>query len=195
MVEMLWEIVLLVLAAAVLARSSIYAIEKLTHIAMQTKASEYLVGFIIMAVATSLPELTVGIAKGGVIVGAVLASHLRNDFFPIKLTRHVMDAVVQEEPAFVIKPYAYCKGKRVLLVDDFAHSGQTLKIAERAIAFFNPESVRTCAFYRDESGFAPDFCALTVTGRILLPWETGLIPLPEEGGAGSGDGESEKPKA
>ncbi|MEX1061616.1 MAG: sodium:calcium antiporter, partial [Patescibacteria group bacterium] len=58
---MLWEIVLLVFAAVVLARSSIYAIQKLTHIATQIKASEYLVGFIIMAVATSLPELTVGI--------------------------------------------------------------------------------------------------------------------------------------
>jgi len=61
MTKMLWEIILLVLAAVVLARSSIYAIEKLTHIAMQLRASEYLVGFIIMAVATSLPELTVGI--------------------------------------------------------------------------------------------------------------------------------------
>ena len=84
MTEMIWEIVTLVLAAAVLARSSIYAIEKLTHIAIKLRVSEYLVGFIIMAVATSLPELTVGVvdavrtANPTLSLGNVLGANILN---------------------------------------------------------------------------------------------------------------------
>jgi hypothetical protein len=127
------------------------------------------------------PDVVVGIAMGGVIVGAVIAARLKVDFFPIKLSRRVMAEVVQEEPVFHIKPYAYCEGKRVLLADDFAHSGQTLRIAGRAIGMFNPIDVKTAALYRDEAGYKPDFCAVSSDARLLLPWDYSGGAAPEGG--------------
>ncbi|NIT04189.1 hypothetical protein GTO10_04685 [Candidatus Saccharibacteria bacterium] len=57
---MLLNFAILIASAAVLARASVFLIEKLTVIAVKLKVSEYLVGFILMAIATSLPELVVG---------------------------------------------------------------------------------------------------------------------------------------
>lgn len=61
---MLPYLLILIISAVVLARSSIFLIQKLTTIAIKLRVSEYLVGFVIMAVATSLPELTIGIISG-----------------------------------------------------------------------------------------------------------------------------------
>src|SRR3970040_783361 len=58
---MLTYLLVLIAAALVLARSSVFLIDKLTAIAVKLRVSEYLVGFVIMAVATSIPELIVGI--------------------------------------------------------------------------------------------------------------------------------------
>uniref|UniRef100_A0A832E1Z7 Calcium/sodium antiporter n=1 Tax=candidate division WWE3 bacterium TaxID=2053526 RepID=A0A832E1Z7_UNCKA len=58
---MLVNLLILVAAALVLARSSVFLIEKLTVIAVKLRVSEYLVGFVIMAVATSIPEFIVGV--------------------------------------------------------------------------------------------------------------------------------------
>lgn len=83
MAKMLWNVIVLVAAAIVLARSSVYLIEKLTHIALKLRVSEYIVGFIIMAVATSLPELTVGIIDAGqgnatLSLGNILGANILN---------------------------------------------------------------------------------------------------------------------
>jgi len=122
------------------------------------------------------PELVVGIARGGVIVGAVIASALEVDFFPIKVSRRVMMEVVSEEPLLVIKPYRYAAGKRVLLVDDISRTGETMRIARRALERFNPTEVKTAA-YADYpgDGYVPDFCKITVEGTLAFPWDYHLL--------------------
>jgi len=117
------------------------------------------------------PELVVGIAKGGVIFGATVASVLRVDFFPIKLSRRILAEVVQQEPMFHIKPYAYAKDKTVLLVDDVSESGETIMIAKRAIEKFDPVDVKTATLARRSGGYKPDFCAIESDSFIVFPWE------------------------
>jgi hypothetical protein len=117
------------------------------------------------------PELVVGIAKGGVIFGATIASVLRVDFFPIKLSRRIMAEVVQQEPMFHIKPYSYAKEKTVLLVDDVSETGETIMIAKRAIERFDPLAVKTATLARRSGGYKPDFCAIESDGFIVFPWE------------------------
>ena len=64
------------------------------------------------------PEVVVGIAHGGVIAGATIASILKLDFFPIKFTRKVSERVVRKKPKLVVPPTAELSGKKILLVDD-----------------------------------------------------------------------------
>jgi cation:H+ antiporter len=80
---MLAHLLLLIAAALVLARSSVFLIDKLTIIAVKLRVSEYLVGFVIMAVATSIPELIVGILAAlendpNLSLGNVIGSNIAN---------------------------------------------------------------------------------------------------------------------
>ncbi len=121
------------------------------------------------------PDLVVGIARGGVIVGAVIASALEVDFFPIKITRRMMMEVVSEEPVLVIKPYSYAAGKRVLLVDDISRTGATMNIARRALEKFEPVEIKTaCYADRKGDGYEPDFYKVSVETDLVFPWDYGL---------------------
>src|SRR3989304_2424006 len=80
---MLTYLLVLIAAALVLARSSVFLIDKLTAIAVKLRISEYLVGFVIMAVATSIPELIVGIIAAlendpNLSLGNVIGSNIAN---------------------------------------------------------------------------------------------------------------------
>jgi len=59
---MLLNFVVFIIAAAVLVKSSVFLIDTITRIALKLRVSEYLVGFVIMAFAASIPDLSVGIA-------------------------------------------------------------------------------------------------------------------------------------
>ena len=122
------------------------------------------------------PDLVVGIARGGVIVGAVIASAMEVDFFPIKVTRRMMAEVVNEEPTLVIKPYTYAQGKKVLLVDDISRTGETMRIARRALEVFHPTIIKT-ACYADYSGdgYKPDFFKISVDTQLAFPWDYHLL--------------------
>jgi cation:H+ antiporter len=58
---MLLDIVAFIVAAAALARASLLLVDTLTKIALKLKISEFLVGFVLIAIGSSLPELVVGI--------------------------------------------------------------------------------------------------------------------------------------
>ena len=60
---MLLDFAILIIAAVALAKSSVALVESLTRIALKLKISEYMVGFILMAVATSLPEFFIGVVS------------------------------------------------------------------------------------------------------------------------------------
>ncbi len=52
-----------IVSAVTLARSSLSLVNTLTKLALKFRVSEFLVGFVVMAIATSLPELLVGIVS------------------------------------------------------------------------------------------------------------------------------------
>jgi cation:H+ antiporter len=80
---MLTYLLVLIASALVLARSSVFLIDKLTAIAVKLRVSEYLVGFVIMAIATSIPELIVGVIAAiendpNLSLGNVVGSNIAN---------------------------------------------------------------------------------------------------------------------
>lgn len=116
------------------------------------------------------PETVVGIAHGGVIVGATMATILGRDFFPIKFSRRVNARVVRKRSKLLVPPTAHLEGKQVLLVDDASHTGETIKAAVRAIKKHEPKKLITAVLVRS-GDFAPDFSATYFPGKILLPWQ------------------------
>lgn len=112
------------------------------------------------------PDLVVGIAKAGVIPGAVVASILQKDFAAMVVTRPDSG----DEPELLVGPSEAVAGRRVLLVDETCDSGHTLKLALNAVKALQPAEVRTAVSIRT-GAFQPDYYALETDKLIVLPWD------------------------
>lgn len=111
------------------------------------------------------PEVVIGIAKAGVIPGAVVASILQRDFASIAITR---------EGAVIAGPPRLVTGKRVLLVDETCESGSTMKLALAAVRELKPAELKTAVSFKT-GGYKPDFYALENENFIILPWDLEVI--------------------
>ena len=116
------------------------------------------------------PDVVIGIAKAGVIPGAVVASILQRDFASIAITRDAPGA----PPAVIAGPPRLVTGKRVLLVDETCESGATMKLALAALRDLKPAAVKTAVSFRTGE-YKPDFCALETGNFIILPWDREVI--------------------
>jgi hypoxanthine phosphoribosyltransferase len=117
------------------------------------------------------PEVVVGIARAGVIPGAVIASMLRLDFYSMKISRRDGDETVRERPAVLSAAPPQARGRRVLIVDEITTSGDTLRLALAAVRDVHPAEVRTATSFARNSGYQPDYSALTMDANVIFPWD------------------------
>ncbi|MGH7547805.1 MAG: phosphoribosyltransferase [Gemmatimonadales bacterium] len=116
------------------------------------------------------PEVVIGIAKAGVIPGAVVASILQRDFASVAITRTETGA----RPVVLAGPPRLVTGKRVLIVDETCDSGDTMKLAVNAVRELRPAALKTAVSFRT-GDYAPDFYALQTDNFIILPWDREVI--------------------
>jgi len=116
------------------------------------------------------PDLVLGIAKAGVIPGAVISSILQCDFASMAISR----ADKGSRPVVIAGPSALVTGRQVLIVDDTCDSGDTMKLALNAVRDLKPAFVKTAVSFRT-GPFAPDYCALETESFIILPWDREVI--------------------
>jgi hypoxanthine phosphoribosyltransferase len=122
------------------------------------------------------PEAVVGVAKGGVFVGGAVASALRRDFFPVRISRRSRDRVVRDAPKVFGSMPRELRGKRVLIVDDVAASGETLELAARLATRAGAAEVRLAALAVRPGSFRPDFFALETAELLVFPWDYDFFP-------------------
>lgn len=119
------------------------------------------------------PDAIVAIARGGLAPARVLADEL--DLAAVASFRiaHYWQAR-RERAAHVVDPLcADIAGKRVLLVDDVADSGETFVAALDHLATHEPAEIRGAVLlYKTVSPYRPDYFAARVTSWrwILFPW-------------------------
>jgi len=116
------------------------------------------------------PDLVVGIARAGVIPGAVVASILRCDFASITAAR----AREGEAPALVSRPTQSPRGRRVLLVDETCDSGDTMRLAASVMREEGAGALKTAVSIRT-GDFRPDYWALQTSAFIILPWDRWVV--------------------
>ncbi len=117
------------------------------------------------------PDVVVGIARAGVIPGAVIASILRLDFHSMLVTRRQAGEQVRERPAILSAAPTGLAGKRVLLVDEIASSGDTFRLALAAVRDRGPAEVRTATAFVRPGGYRPDYYALETDETLIFPWD------------------------
>lgn len=116
------------------------------------------------------PDIVVGIARAGVIPGAVISAILQTDFAAMAVSRPAADS----PPAMVSPPQGVVAGRRVLLVDETCDTGSTIRMALAEVQRLRPKEVRT-AVSIVTGAYAPDFHALATEKQIILPWDREIV--------------------
>jgi hypoxanthine phosphoribosyltransferase len=125
------------------------------------------------------PEAVVGVAHGGVFVGGALASALGVDFYPVRISRRSRDKVVRSTPKLFGEMPEELDGKRVLLVDDVAASGDTLQLALALAKKAGAKALASACLFARVDGYQPDHVALITDDFVVFPWDYG--PVAEDG--------------
>jgi hypoxanthine phosphoribosyltransferase len=112
------------------------------------------------------PDLVVGIARAGVVPGAVVASILGVEFASITLKR----SREGEEPSLISRPTQSPKGRKVLLVDGTCESGSTMRLALSVMREEEAAEVKTAVAIRTGS-YQVDFEGFSNPSRVVLPWD------------------------
>ena len=120
------------------------------------------------------PEIVVGIAKAGVIPGAVIASILQRDFASMAVTRERALA----RPTLVTAPPPSVRQRRVLIVDETCDSGDTMRLALNAMRKHQPAEIRTAVSFQT-GDFQPDFVGMATKSVIVLPWDREIVAAGE----------------
>ncbi len=128
-----------------------------------------------VAQAGYIPEIVVGIAKAGVIPGAVVASILRCDFYSLKISRDLGAERVRARPKILSAAPLEAKGRRVLIVDEICTSGETLRIALNAMRQVGPAEMYTATSLVKHGGYRPDFYALETEATVVFPWDRQVV--------------------
>lgn len=121
------------------------------------------------------PDLIVGIAKAGVIPGAVVASILRCDFYSLKISRDAGGERVRDRPKILSAAPKEAAGKRVLVVDEICTSGDTMRIALNALRQVSPAEVHTATSLVRVGGYRPDYYALETSATVVFPWDRHVL--------------------
>ncbi|NJD09656.1 MAG: hypothetical protein FIB01_04140 [Gemmatimonadetes bacterium] len=121
------------------------------------------------------PDLVVGIAKAGVIPGAVVASILRCDFYSLKISRDLAGEKQRARPKILSAAPKEAQDRRVLIVDEICTSGETLRIATNALRQVKPLELHTATSLIKQGGFRPDFFALETDAMVVFPWDRHIV--------------------
>jgi uncharacterized protein len=116
------------------------------------------------------PDVVIGIARAGVIPGAVVASILQRDFASMAITRTESGG----RPVVIAGPPRIVVGRRVLIVDETCDTGATMKLGLNAVRELKPAAVKTAVSFRTGE-YRPDFYALQTDNFIILPWDREVI--------------------
>ena len=129
------------------------------------------------------PQLVVGIAKGGLVVGGAVAAALDVDFYPVRIEARGRDASPSPHLPAASDHLPEVTGKRVLVVDDVCQTGRTLERARSLLRRGGSPAVRTAALVSRPRGGRPDFSAVQTGDVAVFPWDY-QFHTPDLGGGG-----------
>lgn len=121
------------------------------------------------------PDMIVALARGGWFAGRVLCDFLNlDDLTSLKVEHYVGTAVATGKPEIRYPLHdGAIRNKRVLIVDDIADTGKSLRFAREHVISGDPEEVKTASLQiLPTSEFTPDYYAqrLSEWTWVIYPW-------------------------
>ncbi|WP_420640836.1 phosphoribosyltransferase [Candidatus Leptofilum sp.] len=131
---------------------------------------------IALAAANFNPEIIIAVGRGGFYPGTLIAHLLRTEIYPVRFTRRKNDVVLHEKPQWLLEPPALVRGKRILVVDEIASSGQTLLGVKQKVEEMGASVVQTAVLYAHTWGAnIPDYIGLISDALLLNPWDREVV--------------------
>ncbi|MCW3995234.1 MAG: phosphoribosyltransferase [Candidatus Bathyarchaeota archaeon] len=120
------------------------------------------------------PDIIVGISRGGIIPSRIMIDLLgtpRLAFLQIEFYVDIGQSKLQ--PRLKEALTTKITGQNVLLIDDIADSGKSLKLAKDHLQQQGPREIKTATLYRKpQSIIIPDFYEKQTSNWVVFPWET-----------------------
>lgn len=119
------------------------------------------------------PDVIVGISRGGWPPARVMSDLLGNTKLAnVAVEFYVGIAKPSDEP-FITQPISLSvEGKDVMLFDDVADTGKSLRLVKDHLIINGAKSVKTAViFYKPWSVIEPDYYSTKTKSWIVFPWE------------------------
>jgi uncharacterized protein len=119
------------------------------------------------------PDITIGIARGGIVPARVLTDLLETPSISIIQVEFYSD-IAQTKPRPMLKqPLPIdITCKKALLVDDIADTGESLNLAQTYIQKQGAQEVKTATLYfKPQAKVKPDFFEKQTAKWVVFPWE------------------------
>lgn len=120
------------------------------------------------------PDAIVAVARGGWIPARILCDHLEvKELYSVKAEHWGIVATRTGEARIKQPLNVNLEGKNVLIVDDVADTGETIKLVLEHVKTFSPKEVRIAVIdYKKTSDFVPDYYAnyMEEWKWIVYPW-------------------------
>lgn len=119
------------------------------------------------------PDLLIAIARGGWIIGRLLSDFLGLEEVTSLVIRSYRGIGNRSAESVVWRQeLPDLRGRRVLLVDDIADTGSTLRIATELVRGAGADEARTATLYiKSKSSFRPDYFVQVVDKWVVFPYE------------------------
>ncbi len=119
------------------------------------------------------PDVVVGVSRGGWPPARVMSDLLEKPQLVNVATEFYLGvAATKKEPAITQPVSASVKGKKVLVVDDIADTGKSLKLIRTHLKERGATEIRVAAIYHKPwSIVVPDYYQKDTTLWVIFPWE------------------------
>jgi hypothetical protein len=120
-----------------------------------------------------VPELMVGIIRGGLVPLRILSDEFDNvDLATMRIVFYEDVKKTMTEPKIIQKPAVPLKDRRILIVDDVADTGSSLIVANDFLMENGAKEVKVATvYYKPWSKFRPDYFVKTTEKWIIFPHE------------------------
>jgi hypoxanthine phosphoribosyltransferase len=119
------------------------------------------------------PDLIVGVSRGGWAPGRILSDLLENPHTAnVKIEFYVGIQKTDRKPVVTQPISEDIVEKNVLVVDDVADTGESMKVALDHVREKGAGKIMTVTvYYKPHSCYKPDFFADSTSNWIIFPWE------------------------
>lgn len=119
------------------------------------------------------PEVIVGISRGGWAPARIMSDLLENpELASVKAEFYMGIAETKGEPVITQPVSVSVRGKKVLVVDDVADTGKSLRLVRNHLKEHGASEVKIATiYYKPWSIMVPDYYEKETKSWIIFPWE------------------------